>query len=105
MVVQKGITPFNVRYIPELFRLLSKKLIFDMDDAVYLNADTSLPGTLSFLEDRFQVQKLIQCADTVIAGNNCLRRYAEMNKNVVVIPTSIDVESFGKMTVLKNNKR
>jgi len=69
-----------------LFRKLSKKLIYDFDDAI-------------FLKKPFKVKAVISMADTVIAGNNFLKRYADnFNKRVEVLPTCIDTSKYTPRT-------
>ena len=85
VVVQKGIMPFRIRGIEKLVKLFSKKLVFDMDDAVYLSYDTSLPKFLSFFEDKKHISKIISASDLIIVGNKHLKEYAEkFNKNAFI---------------------
>lgn len=95
VVIQKGIMPFSLRWLEKVIRILSRRIIFDIDDAVYLNPDTSLPKFLSFFEDRKQVEKIMKLSDMVVVGNNNLEKYArKFNKKVVVLPTPVDTQIF-----------
>jgi len=97
--------PFRILGMVGLFRLLGKKMIYDIDDAVYLNTDTSLPKILSFIEDRQQIQKLIKCADVVLAGNRHLKEYAgKLNDKIVVLPTAVDTDVFRKSVTGRPDK-
>ncbi len=65
-----------------LFRKLSKKIIFDFDDAVYLKKPV-------------KTDYIVRVSDHVIAGNGFLKNYVSgLNKHSVVIPTSIDTDKY-----------
>jgi len=66
---------------PTFEPLLTKPLVFDLDDAVFLN------GRLS----AYQYESVLNRADLVVAGNSYLAEYSRrFNSNVVVVPTSVD---------------
>jgi glycosyltransferase involved in cell wall biosynthesis len=73
-----------------LLRKLSKKLIFDFDDAIFCNTDGSNSHTRM---QRFQ--HTIKHCDYVFAGNAYLAGHArQFNPNVSIIPTSVDAEKY-----------
>jgi glycosyltransferase involved in cell wall biosynthesis len=79
--LQREITPGY--YFLE--KLLKKPIIFDMDDAIWLNKPYGCSS----------IKKIIEKSEKVIVGNDFLADYAtKYNKNVVVIPTAIDTERF-----------
>ncbi len=68
---------------PSLEYLLTKPLILDVDDAVFLS------GKLS----RISFDLLLKKADLVLAGNRYLSDYSQrINGNVVTVPTSVDTD-------------
>ena len=80
-------------YFEKKAKQSGKKVIFDFDDAIWL-ADTS-PGNKKWEWVKYPLKfnNNVSCATVVIAGNHYLAQKAEMfNKNVVVIPTTIDTE-------------
>lgn len=81
-------TPFEAL----LLKSLSRKLIFDFDDAIYLKHDSS-----ENIESRSRYMKfraIIKRADLVIAGNRILAREAnKFNKNVAVIPSAVETRN------------
>ncbi len=87
--IQRGI-PWRGFFDRAVFRLylfakrvLKKKIIFHFDDAVYLNPPEHVTRTI------------IEVSDAVIAGSHHLRDYAlKLNKNVFLIPTSIDTDKW-----------
>lgn len=81
-----------------LYKLVfQRKIIFDIDDAVYLYCYSSL----------FRVKILVILADAVITGSHSLLNWAEKyNKNVYIVPTSVSFSLYNKYGRLKriNNK-
>jgi len=67
------------------------KIIFDFDDAIW-NLDISDANKkLGFLKNPSKTAKIIALSDLIFAGNQYLADYAkQFNKNVMVIPTTID---------------
>jgi glycosyltransferase involved in cell wall biosynthesis len=77
-------------------RKLSKskaQLIFDFDDAIWLEDKSSHYGILSRLKRPAKTSEIIAMANKVIAGNTYLSEYgSQFNNNVQIIPTTIDTE-------------
>lgn len=77
--LQRGLLPWPDRPVLErLLRSLSKKLIFDFDDAIYVNAPAKTAAAAGM-------------SDLVIAGNGYLKTYAlKYNPRVEVVPSCVD---------------
>ena len=92
--LQKEVLPHAYPLIEGLIKKLNRKLVFDFDDAIFLLP----PGRRSPLYDfRYQdsIPRILSMSDYVIAGNEYLKQYAlRFNRNVEVIPTSIDTEIY-----------
>jgi len=73
-----------------LVQLLSKKLIFDFDDAIFVKSS----GRASKLRlDRFK--SMLTKVDHVWAGNRYLAEYAKKwNSSVDILPTAVDINSY-----------
>ncbi|MBR5956744.1 MAG: glycosyltransferase family 4 protein [Salinivirgaceae bacterium] len=75
-------------------KLLSKSraaLLFDFDDAIWLNDISESNKNLSWLKSSAKTAKIAQLANVVMVGNSFLADYArQSNQNVVIIPTVID---------------
>jgi glycosyltransferase involved in cell wall biosynthesis len=70
-------------------------MIFDFDDSIWLQNVSDANKKLSFLKDASKTSKIIKHAALVFAGNQYLADYAkEFNKNVVIIPTTIDTHAY-----------
>ena len=76
--------------LPYLESFLKKPIIYDLDDAVYLESPLS----------RMQVNYCAKKADLIFAGNEFLAEYLfKFNNNVHIIPTSVDTEIFKPKTL------
>lgn len=81
------------------------KLIFDFDDSIWLQNISEANKMLSVFKDAGKTKKIIELADLVIAGNKHLADYAQrFNKNVVIIPTTIDTNEYYPVQKKPNNK-
>ena len=68
-------------------------MIFDFDDAIWLQTVSEGNKRLAFLKNADKTKELIAAAAVVFAGNEYLASYARAyNPNVVVIPTTIDTD-------------
>jgi glycosyltransferase involved in cell wall biosynthesis len=91
--VQKG-------FFPGLYSGLEQKiakrrpLIFDFDDAIWLPRQGGNPLLRSLHSER-KVQKIMECAAAVLAGNEFLADYASrFNRNVTLVPSSLDLSRY-----------
>ncbi len=67
------------------------KLIFDYDDAIWLDLVSGDNKTFRFLKNPDKTKKIIALSNLVFAGNQYLADYAgQFNKNVAIVPTTID---------------
>jgi glycosyltransferase involved in cell wall biosynthesis len=71
------------------------KLIFDFDDAIWLQNVSEANKKLSFLKNAEKTGTIIQLSDMIFAGNEYLKEYAsQFNKNIVIVPTTIDTDLY-----------
>ena len=81
------------------------KLIFDFDDSIWLRDKNEANRKLSFLKNPAKTAKIISLCDSIVAGNQYLADYAKQyNKNVVIIPTTIDTEWYKPKTKTDNTR-
>ena len=72
-----------------------KPIIFDFDDAIFLQNLSSANRIYGFLKFPSKTQAIIKMSKAVIVANRFLEEYARrFNPRVHVIPTSIDTEKF-----------
>ena len=78
-----------------LLARLGKKLIYDLDDAIYLGAASQSNIFLKRLKCPWKIPKIIGLSRHVITCNEHLEKYSlEYNRSVTVIHTSVDTDRF-----------
>lgn len=76
-----------------LAKLLRKKLVLDFDDAIWIRDKSGTNGFVSLAKCYWKIKYLCRWSYKVSVGNQYLVNFAaDFNKNVVLIPTSVDVE-------------
>jgi glycosyltransferase involved in cell wall biosynthesis len=79
----------------------NSNIIFDFDDAIWINNVSEQNKRFEWLKSYSKTKDIIALSKTIIAGNSYLAEYAkQFNKNVHIIPTTIDT----KYHVKKNNQ-
>lgn len=79
------------------------KIIFDFDDSIWLNDTSDGNKNLSWLKKPEKTAEIVRLSDLIIAGNDYLANYCmEFNKNVFVVPTTIDT-SYHKSNICKKD--
>ena len=80
--IQKDIFTSETAVYEKLLSRINNKIIFDFDDAIFLNNETKL-------------KEIIKISAAVIAGNDFLAEFArKYNSNVFVIPTSVKLDRY-----------
>lgn len=75
-------------------KLLRKKLIYDFDDAIWLNNVTESNKAAGYIKCYWKVKQICKWAHKVSVGNEFLGSYAkQFNRNVVYNPTCVDTEN------------
>ncbi len=70
-------------------------IVFDFDDAVWVPTVSPTNGYLSLLKFPAKTRTACKISAHVMAGNDYLARYAQrVNRNVTVIPTTIDTDKY-----------
>lgn len=94
---------------PPVFERLGHRsgvpMIFDFDDAVFVPYVSPSNGYLSYLKFPTKTKTICRLATHVIAGNPYLADYArQTNKNVSIVPTTIDTDKYSIMPRQTNNR-
>jgi glycosyltransferase involved in cell wall biosynthesis len=93
--IQREAFMTGTTYFERKLATLKAPLIFDFDDAIWLEDESHHHGLLNRLKNPGKTAKIIALADMVVAGNKYLAEYAgSFNNNVRVIPTTIDTEVY-----------
>lgn len=93
--LQKAVMTAFVRGADTLVRGFSRRLVYDVDDAVHLAPPHPLRGPWRSFEDQRQPHKLFALADCVLAGNAWLASVASAaGARVELFPTVVDTTRF-----------
>jgi len=90
-------TPFGSSFYERIIRLLSKNLIYDIEDNVMIGQTNSLNPIMRFLRGSGKVNYLIKSSDHVITSSPFLCDYAKKINNLgnaTYISSSINVNRF-----------
>ena len=92
-------------YFEKQFKKSKAKLVFDFDDAIWHLDVSAVNQRFSFLKKPEKTGFIISLCDMVFAGNNYLAEYArKYNKNVVIIPTTIDTSEYSPLPKINKGK-
>lgn len=81
--------------LERIVHLLKVPLVFDFDDAIFVRYRSPANGWLSLLKAPGKTGTICRLASHVMVGNNYLAEYARtFNKNVTVVPTTIDTDTY-----------
>ena len=88
--------PLGPPFLEYIFiKMLHKKVIYDLDDAIYMGNTSPANNFLKYLKCPSKIKKIIKISSHVIACNDYLADYAKKyNNKVTVIHTSVDTEKF-----------
>jgi glycosyltransferase involved in cell wall biosynthesis len=82
-------------FFEKKFSRSKAKIIYDFDDAIWLQNVSEGNKRLAFLKNPAKTGKIISLCNLIFAGNRFLAAYAlKFNKNVVVIPSTIDTGKY-----------
>jgi len=74
---------------------LGKKMVYDLDDAIYMGMTSPAHSFLKALKWPSKVNGIVRMSQHVITCNEYLAKYArKFNKNVTIIHTSVDTSKF-----------
>lgn len=91
-------------FFEKRFARSKAKIIYDFDDAIWLQNVSAANKKLAFLKNASKTGTIIGLADLVFAGNQYLADYAaQFNKNIAIIPTTIDTDIYLPHQIKKEN--
>ena len=98
VLVQREAIMVGSAYFEKRIRRSSTRLIFDFDDAIWLQNVSGGNEKLNWLKRPQKTIEIIKASDMVIAGNDYLKKFAEnYSKNVSVFPTTIDLRRHARV--------
>ncbi len=93
-IFREALMTRSIRF-ERLFRRSRAKLVFDFDDAIWLQNVSEANRWFSWVKDAGKTSKLIALSDLVFAGNAYLADYARrFNPSTTIVPTTIDTEEY-----------
>ena len=82
-------------FFEKRFSRSKAKIIFDFDDAIWLQNVSDANRLLAFMKNASKTGKIIGLSDLIFAGNQYLAEYsAQFNKNISIVPTTIDTSVY-----------
>lgn len=95
ILIHREAYPFAGPFIETILYKIGKPIIFDFDDAIYLPNTSEHNIYIERFKKPGKVARIIGMSRWVITGNSHLEDYAlRYNKNVTVIPSSVDTEKY-----------
>jgi len=92
--IHREATPMGPPFFEWAVRFLwRKKIIYDFDDAIWLNDPNEKGSLKAFIKWKSKVKDICKWSYKVSCGNEYLAKFAlQFNPNVVINPTTIDTE-------------
>ncbi len=82
-------------FFEKRFKKSGAAIIFDFDDAIWLNTVSDANRSLQWLKRPEKVNEIMALSDMVITGNSYLAGYAKkFNPHVTVFPSTIDLDYY-----------
>ncbi|MGN7892734.1 glycosyltransferase [Bacillus sp. 22475] len=96
LLVHRDIYPFGLFWLERLLKRKGAKIIFDLDDAIFLDDTSEISNKknklLYNLKYGKRYDRIIKISDMIICGNEFLESYCkQINSNTIIIPTVIDL--------------
>jgi glycosyltransferase involved in cell wall biosynthesis len=90
-------------FFERLLRSRKALIVFDFDDAIWLNDTSEGNANLDWLKKPSKTASIIKIADLVLAGNSYLANYAKLfNPRIEIMPTTIDTNYHKRTTRISN---
>ena len=100
--------PFGPPAIEYFWAILGKKIIFDLDDAIYMKSASFANQYFKFLKCPSKIPQIIKLSKHIITCNAYLKKYAQQFKErrkIDIIHTAIDTEKFAPKDNKVDNKK
>jgi len=92
-------------FFEQQFAKSKARLIFDFDDAIWRPNVSDANKRYAWLKNPAKTSRIIKMADQVVAGNQYLAEYASaFNKNILIIPTTINTSEYFPRTDTPESK-
>ena len=100
--IQREAFIMGTTFFEKRFSQSNAKVVYDFDDSIWLSNVSEANKKWNWLKNPNKTKEIIAFSDLIFAGNQYLANYAkQINKNVVIIPTTIDTEEYKKIATNK----
>ena len=102
------VTPLGTSFFERLFRLLSKRLIYDIEDNVLVEKGNDRNPLINLLKSREKTEYLIRTADHVVTSAPFLNDYCigvNHKKKCTYISSSVDTDRFLPVNHYANDRK
>lgn len=91
--IYREATPLGPPFIEAILFLFSRRVIYDFDDAIYISKTSTANRIVSFFKWNSKIRFIARHSLQVTVCNNYLVHWASrFNKNVLLLPTTIDLD-------------
>jgi len=95
VLVHRELFPLGLKVFLGRLGKIGAQVVYDYDDDAMFLPQRQSRGLLGRLENTDSVREIMALSNLVIAGNDFLAAYArQYNRNVMVLPTAVDIEKF-----------
>lgn len=95
--------PIHLSLLEKILKSLNKNIIYDLDDSIYLSRE-SVNKIREYFRRPEKLYRLLKASSEVTVCNGYLHNYArQYNKNITIIPTSLDTENFKPLPIKRTN--
>ena len=89
------VTPFGPPFFERLYRSLGKKVIYDIDDMIYVKAPNSPNPRVGWLKGKTKPIYMFKKADYVLTSTPAIEEFAKtFNARVINIPVTVNTDKY-----------
>jgi len=89
------VTPFGPPFFEYLLRKLASKIVYDIDDLIYMKRTSPANKFIKILKSAGKVNFLMKNANHNLVSTDKLMDYArQFNKNISLIPATVDIKKY-----------
>ena len=95
--------PIPLKILETIVKSFNKHIIYDLDDSIYLHRE-SANKIREYFRGPEKLYRLLKISSEVTVCNKYLYTYArQYNKNITIIPTSLDTQKFKPLPIRRTN--
>jgi len=104
--IHREVVPFFFTTIERLYRSAGCRIVYDCDDAIFLDIPSRYNPAVRWLRNPRKVHRLMTLADHLVVGNRNLAEYARpYNEAITVIPTPVDLSFYRRRATTDGQPR